>query len=955
VGRTRSCDSSGNPDGLNFDPTTGGKDADFVMSNPVCISVALTTYADVKVAIAAMNGFCGSGSSVPRVTPSPLQDSIDILKATTKAVTGSAQCIQGLAAASAVFGVAIAELATVYGISKGVYSGASVCGSNWMKANTTLYDMSTANYKQTLQLLIEGYMRSDSAELSLDNQNYRQWYYNGVEVEDNPDGSDETCRDPVATDAVTAAGNTSNYNNYPVQKYYLQGLQTGNYNCKRYFLPAGTNDPVTGLTATAARVADFNLAYNCCKKRSQKYICIQYAGTQKFCAAGSLCTINNITFSTESLDNGSLICANTYSLCPYNFSLGGGSQYCDYYQDGIWNSTTQKWTMISESDIESGSCSAKSEIRNDDCTYNDKAGKCRNYCQYLVNCTKTSNTDYQYQSSLGSPYFSDACMNFVGDSQNSISYNGGSLLGSQRHFSAPIAQCMKESLENLFYNQAGHSSCLNTNEYPAADGSCPSGEYVVDGTFIYKKGNTVAETSFFSTVQNSMQDIIKLTLTLSVMFYGTNILLGKNDIRNKKDILVYILKIALVLYFATGDAWQTMFFKGVYGASAEFSKMVFKIGTDDDESKRDGCQFGIITLEDGTTYDSTRDYPSGKEYLALWDTLDCKIMRYLGFGPEVSVANIASLVLAGFLTGPIGIYFALSVMFFGFFFIAATIRALHIFLSSCISIIIFVFISPIIIPCALFQRTEGVFKKWLTNLVSFCFQPIILFAYIAIFCTIFDKTMIGSATFVGTAPAKTLSCQTVCENSDGTIEPYDGDVAPACDQTGQTQIDPMNDSVACLISINSFGKFPGLELIGISIPILTNVFTGDVQAKILTILRGFLVMYLLYKFMDEIPGITLRLIGGGTELPGSSGPSNAFRMLSKTAGFLSELQKRADRGIRKAAGGIASKAKSTARKEGERGTDVGDVANRQGADNTQGGGGSDNTMGGGGSDNTGNP
>jgi type IV secretory pathway VirB6-like protein len=939
VGRTRTCNiNSGQPENLEFDPTSGGKDVEFNLSNPVCNYLAISIYATVKLAIANMNRVCGSGSSFPRISPSPIQDSIDLARATiTAGTSGSPQCKGALLTGTSAFALAMSQIAIIYEIAKSVYNDSHVCGSNWMGLNVQKYDISTPNYKQTVKLAIEGYISNNSTQLLSisSNKTYREWFYDGVEVEDNP-SEGEACRDPSASIV------DQDYKRYPKQKYYLKGLEVGNFNCKRYLLPVGSNDPGTGYPITQGRIDDFQKAYNCCLSRSQNYICIHYSGKDVFCKAGSICQINGISFSAKALTSDRLICAETYSLCPYNFTLSGGTEYCDYYKDGIWNEGTGRWNMITYDNkkigTENENCSIFSETRDDNCIPNNKAGKCRNYCQYLTHCTKTSDASFQYKSGLGSPYFSDACINFVGDSQNETAFNdNGFILGSQRHFSAPIAQCVKETLENLFYNRAGHSSCANINEYPSSDGSCPSGRYTQDGNFSYKKGNTVKDTSFFGMIQNNMQNLVKLTITMSIMFYGMNILVGKNSIGNKKDILTYIFKIAMVLYFATGDAWQTSFFKGVYGAGAEFSRMVFKIGLDSNTLKQDGCQFGTYILANGTSYNSGKNYPAGKEYLALWDTLDCKIMRYLGYGPEASVANIASLIFAAFFTGPPGFYFAISVFLIAFFFIAATIRALHIFLSACMSIIIFVFVSPLIIPLCLFKKTENIFKGWLTNLISFCFQPIILFAYIAIFCTIIDKTMIGSATFVGDPPSKIISCKEICKDSNGIIVPFVDNIEPACDQTGQKLYYPKNDSVACLINLNDFGKDPGFEIIGIGIPILHDLLKStadDIKAKLLTILRGFLVMFLLYKFMDEIPGIASSLIGGA-KLPGSQ--ADALAMLSSVAGMIRGAQLRGFRGGKKAANSAYNKAKEVARDVGSSGKSVsGDsLAKSQGSDRAE--------------------
>lgn len=939
LGRYRTCSATGIPDGLDFDPLTSGQDSEFVLTNPICLTVILSSYIAVKAAVSIMNGVCGSGSPIPRLTPSLYMDGMDFIKATEKAgETQNPECIAAIWAFSASYAVSMAEIGVIYGIANDTYNHTEICGANWVVPNSNAYDISTARHKKEIQDWIE-LNKNDPSKLTFAEKNYREWYYDGVEIEDRPsDGS--ACLDIAAS--ISAP--------YQKQKYYMRGLESGHFNCNKYDIIEGQNDPADiTKKVTPERLALFRTAYNCCKYRSQNYLCINMRGTPKFCKANSNCTINSSTmndfndydssaytgysgadvvtvgeaavdaahdtamgayetasniagnldisqriiFSVKSVDNGRLLCAQTYSLCPYNFFVGGGSDNCNYYKDGTQDSH-HNWTMISPEDLTNKNCAGKSVIRNGDCTYNSKAGKCENYCQYLVHCSKVSSSDYAYKSGLSSPYFDTACLNFVGDSRNQTSYGTGFIAGTQRHFSAPIAQCIKETLQNLFYNKIGHTKCADEAESPAMDGSCASGNYAIDTDgFSFKKGNTAYHTSFFSVIQNSLRSVVKMALTLSIVFYGMKILLGLSEIK-KSEILLYIIKFSLVLYFAVGNAWQTMFFEGVYNSSSYFSELVFKINVSHDDKKRDGCQFGKLTFDDQTTQ-IFNTYPPGKDYLALWDTLDCKIARYLGFGTTVSVANLAKLIAAGFFTAGWGIYFSLSVMFFGFFLIATTIRALHIFLSSLMSILLMVFISPLIIPTVMFARTNNIFKGWLTNLISFCLQPMILFAYIAIFLTIMDKTLIGSATFYGPSPSRIISCSKICQetspSSTGATTTVVSD--EECDNSNQEMINPMNDSLACLVGVNQFGHFPGLEMLGLTIPILINVFDSNVKEKILTILQGVFIMYILCKFMDEIPTITSQLLGGD-KLPSEN--FSAKNMFNKTANLLEAIQKRGARG-----------------------------------------------------------
>ena len=230
AGRLRTCDGDGNVEGLDFDPTTGGDDVNFALSNPVCVSVIATSYAAVKGAIALMNAKCGSGSSVPRVIPSPILDARDIAKAGVKAA-GSREpsCIAAWGAATLALNAAIIELGIIHAIAEDVFDNSHVCGANWTKSNPNSFDMNTPFYKNTVESHVRDIVNGDPAAwtaLSLegtgseeDQKKYREWYYGGVEVEDNPDEG-ETCYDP------TVKGN-------PKQKYYLRGLGAGNYNCEK--------------------------------------------------------------------------------------------------------------------------------------------------------------------------------------------------------------------------------------------------------------------------------------------------------------------------------------------------------------------------------------------------------------------------------------------------------------------------------------------------------------------------------------------------------------------------------------------------------------------------------------------------------------------------------------------------------------------------------------------------
>jgi len=970
LGRERQCSSNGGfvaEDNFSYDPLDGGKELEFVMTNGACIAIATSLYLDTKLSISLMNGICGSAPALPRPAPSPIQDLVDVAKGAKKCdeTLSNACCISTARAAQSVLDF-VAVLGTRFLAAKDVYENTYVCGANWMKPSPTTYSFSAADYKQTVQLKINNFIRTHPEKLtgdcnSDDCKTYREWFYGGVEYEDNP-YQGAACLDPTRP--------KNNNGQYPRQRYYLKGTEAGNYNCKKYLVLPGQSTPYNP--------GDMRDAYKCCLNRSQNFMCLDYTNvnvvdnppvqmrrTPTFCKKDDgegNCTMmrpdyydaagnhnqriqnGGIWFTIKSADSdGRLLCAQTYSLCPYDFYIGGGADECDYYRDGTYNEDTGIWTIITQEQIDAGQCEQNSVIRNHDCSYNDKVGKCKNYCQYLTHCTKVASDGYQYRSNLGSPYFAQACIDFVGDSKNNSGFNTGLVAGKQMHFTAPIAQCMKETLENLFYNRAGHSECATYNEYPDYTGVCASGQYVIsrDPTtkegFVYKKGNKVKSRSFFEMIQYVMGLVVKLGLTLAVVFYGVNLLLGKANLGDKKSILVFVFKIALVMYFCVGTAWQDMFFRGFYDASMSLAQILFKIEVQNEPLKQDGCQFGKIVYSDGTNQDVSV-YPDGKSYLAIWDTIDCKMMRYLGFGPQVTTANFASMVISAYFVGPIGIYFAMSVMIFAFLLIVMAIRALHIFLSSAMAIILLVFMSPLVIPCGMFEKTKNIFNGWLGKLFSYCLQPMILFAYVAIFISVMDKTLIGSAIFKGNAPNKTMSCEKVCYDGNGNVVPYDGDQAPACDGDDQELVDPLNDSMACILNFQNFGTWKAFEVIGVSFPILKNLLSENVKQRVLTILKATLVMYLLYAFMDEIPQIISSLVGGGL----AQKKGNAVAMLLKTISMVEGVSKRAGRLGDKALKGGARSAiekvrESGSKDKGEGGESKGESSDQAGSRDSGGG------------------
>lgn len=938
VERIRECKDNNGAVG-DFEPmlsgsvydTKVGKEMDYDLSNPFCVAQFAGAYATIKVSLGLINGACGTGSPFPRLLPSLPKDLYEITKAAKKAkslIKDSAKhpCPTAFLSNMGKIGIAIGEVFIHHKAAEDQYNIVRVCGSKWrgpdIKTQGETNKIVINNYKMvsnandSYSKEVADYLDKNRYKTIKDAENaynedgkkYREWFYGGKEFEDAP-AEGETCKDPSR--------------DFKPQRYYLRGLDS-NYMCEKYN-PNYHND----------KDNLYKIAYKCCLERSQNYICLEksqlgaFSAEHMFCKGDSKCAFKNniaVSFATYRRDNKRLICAKSYSLCPFNFAVGGGSPYPNYFLDVDQKGKAITDKMINDSKPKEGVTQGnvtppcdKAESRNSNCSFNGKLGKLKNYCQYFQHCTTTNSRPYVADLSILNAYYSKACIDFVGDSQNgvkklidaktAVSYNGGFLFGEQTNFSAPIVQCFKETMKNIFTNTAGHSRCMDLsfgNSTNECKDSYDGDSYFTSGNFIWKKGNKVKENSLFEFLQKRLKMIITTVLVISITFLGFKILVGKLDLSNKKEILVYIIKIAFVIYFVNGTAWKDVFFDGIYNGSNEISRIFFKIKSAIDTDNPNLCNFGSQIDKDGTKKVSTIRYPAGSEYLMVWDTLDCKIMQYLNYGPGFTTSTMVVLIIAAFFTGGIGLIIALSVFIMAVCLILATIRAMHIFISSAIAIIIYVFISPLIIPLVLFEKTKSIFDAWFMQLMSFTLSPIVLFAYLGIFISLSEDIMYGGANSFKDGK---INCSEYCVDKDGNRSAKNE--YGKCGDNRVT-VDPFDLSVACILNFNDFSENPGFALFGITLPSIAKLLHPEkAQIRILLVLKSALFLFILAQFMDEIPAIAGRLTGEVIDVKGAG----FIEVMKKFTSTMRGIQKRGARLVKGAGIAQLNNAKEVASKD----------------------------------------
>ena len=900
VERIRECNANGE---LEFDSiisngtkVSPSKEMDFDLSNLTCQGLILASYAGIKTTITGITCACGV-NCMPRISPSPIKDSFELGQSAWKMKSNSrcALAFAGIGTAGTL--LSLSPYFAVYEVAKKQFNAVRVCGYNWKLPDPAKYTNSKFQgswSEKASQFDKSGLKISTAIDDTEKHVRYREWFYGGKEFTDNPNDG-EVCKDPI--------------NNKP-QKYYFRGLNAANYFCEKY-------NPIYH----DKKKEEYRKAYQCCLNRSQNYICLEKKGfdlgvdnsDHVFCKANSKCVFKNntsVVFETYRRDNGRLICAKSNSLCPYNFSVGGGTVYPSYYRDGVGEGKDFKPfdpNKIAPNQSNCGTAtSPESEVRNPDCTKNSKFGRLKNYCQYFTHCSVVANRPYVANLDSINPYYSKACINFVGDSQNGISksvgidgvtYDGGIAFGQQKNFSAPIVQCLKETVGNIFTNTAGHSKCRDGtfgNSRDECKNSLDQDYYATIGSFVYKKGNKVKENSLFEILQKRLKNIITMVLVISVTFLGFKILMGKFDFESKKEIMIYLFKIVFVIYFVNDNAWKDIFFDGIYNGSSEISRILFKIKSEE----KDGgvCNFGAqYDSKTGVKNYTSASYPKGKEYLMVWDTLDCKIMQYLNYRPGFSSSTIVLLIIAAFFTGGIGLTMSLSILIMAFCLIAIVIRAMHIFISSAIAIVIYVFVSPIIIPLVLFEKTKSIFDAWLNHLMAFSLSPIVLFAYLAIFITLSEEIIFSGAKSFKDG---NVDCSEYCIGINGEKKAK----ADCKDGDGSSDIiNPLNESVACILNFNDFKTDQGFALFGIALPVVGNLLDPKyAELRLILVLKTALFLFVLAKFMDQIPEITSGLTGESIDVKSL----DYINAMKKFNSVVRGIQKRGAR-VAKSAGGSA--------------------------------------------------
>ena len=400
-----------------------------------------------------------------------------------------------------------------------------------------------------------------------------------------------------------------------------------------------------------------------------------------------------------------------------------------------------------------------------------------------------------------------------------------------------VVQCVRESLNNLL------------------TGTC--------STMTQGKG-------FLGVAQARLKDAVMGVLALAVALFGIKMMMG-HAIQGPSEYFMLLIKFALVIYFAIGNG-MAFYYNQLVTLSVGLSDLVLSAGGNSGICNYKTSDYMKPVIDAKTDKPVTKSGTNDPvlvnySYLAPWDRLDCRIFFYLGSGVPpggAATASAAALVSAAFMPayGVIVIVFAalastqlllaIVVFFFIIMLLLVIIWIVHLFILSLIALTIISLFAPLFVPMVLFQATKGFFDGWLRQLTAFSIYPIVLFAFLSLVFSVFDKMYFGDD-----LEFKSITHPTTVDKN------YTGRIKESFILKNQKQCDDpkVSNTMYCTVSATMFSTKH--MLFGIKSTELSHKDTAKSDTR--EIWRNFgmmgLMAFLFYHFLSIIGGMAAELSG----------------------------------------------------------------------------------------------
>ncbi|MSO14099.1 type IV secretion system protein [Rickettsiales endosymbiont of Trichoplax sp. H2] len=282
------------------------------------------------------------------------------------------------------------------------------------------------------------------------------------------------------------------------------------------------------------------------------------------------------------------------------------------------------------------------------------------------------------------------------------------------------------------------------------------------------------KTGFFPEIQKNLKRIVLAAVTLYLCLTGIKIMNSGGNLK-RSDYLMFAIKLALVLYFALGNAWFSVDKNGkkvgIYYGITDGAQQIASYFM---ESQNMADPLGHCTYDyNNRNILSQRNIPitgdmkstvgaNGYITMTVWDLIDCRLINYLNMGTcNYSFAGLIAIwsITALILVSGIGFVLMIAMFVYSYMLLKILFKFVHIFILSMFSITILVAVSPIMITFALFDFTKGIYEAWFKMLLGYAIYPGLHFAFLALMLATFDNIYFGDLKLDSTSQSIFEQCK----------------------------------------------------------------------------------------------------------------------------------------------------------------------------------------------------
>jgi len=220
--------------------------------------------------------------------------------------------------------------------------------------------------------------------------------------------------------------------------------------------------------------------------------------------------------------------------------------------------------------------------------------------------------------------------------------------------------------------------------------------------------------------------VISVACTLFVIFYGIAFIFAISPLTGF-EVLGRITKMAIVLAFLSPDAWDfyQLYFVGVfYDGVQELIDKVVVIGQ---TAISIGDKLGVGLTTGGIS-------------IAITDGVAKPLAMFANITTMVFSERMMIIVFTCFGSGPYGVPMGLALGYGIWQVLALLFRVVEVYGLSVIARAILLGVGPFFFVFFLFHKTQSFFIGWLNQLMSFSFQPLLMFSFLSFFVPMLESS-----------------------------------------------------------------------------------------------------------------------------------------------------------------------------------------------------------------------